>query len=551
MSFQWDHGYAFDPNYKKRVAYFCMEYGIDHALKNYAGGLGFLAGSHCKSAYDLKQPMVGIGILWKHGYYSQIRKSDQSMEVLFEEKRYAFLEETNLRFTINISKHEVWVTAYYLPPNVFNTIPIFFLSTDLKENDYLAQTISQKLYDSNPETSIAASILLGVGGAKLLELIGWEPECYHLNESHALPLAYYLFRRHHHQKSEISKRLVFTNHTPEEAGNRFYEVSLLKKMGFFLDLEQAEIDELSVIKDCRLDLSLTAFNLSAKSNAVSTLHRNTMVKKWTIDQKDTRLISITNAQHANFWKDDLLFEYMEKNDLNGMLQLKKKRKQRLLEYVADQSGKIFKENVCTIVFAKRFAGYKRPDIFFHEMDHFVRFISNKEMPVQLIWAGKPYPMDYNGIGMFDKIVNLCKAYPNCAILVGYEMAMARWLKSGADIWLNVPRLYHEACGTSGMTAAMNGAINVAIPDGWYAEFAEDEKNGFIIPTCDTHLSDDVQDDLDAASLYHVLEKKAVPMYYQLPMDWAAMMKKAMQDIIPAFDSARLAKAYYENLYSEP
>jgi starch phosphorylase len=548
MSFKWDHGYDFDDKYKKKIAYFCMEYGIEQALKTYAGGLGFLAGSHCRSAFDLKQAVVGIGILWKQGYYTQVRKPDQTMDVLFEEKKYAFLQETNLRFSITISKHEVWVTAYYLSPDVFGTIPIFFLTTDLHENDYLAKTISQKLYDCNPETTIAASILLGVGGAKLLELIGWEPDVYHLNESHALPLAYSLYRRHQRQKSAVSKRLVFTNHTPEEAGNRYYEVSLLKKMSFFLDLDQQEIENLSVIKEGKLDLSLTAFQWASKSNAVSVLHRNTMVGKWGIDASDNRLISITNAQHAGFWKDQVAYDYAVQNNLNGLLMHKRHMKQRLLEYVADQCGKLFRNDVCTIVFAKRFAGYKRPDIFFHDMDHFIRFISNKEQPVQLIWAGKPYPMDYNGIGMFDKIVDLCKSHANCAILVGYELAMARWLKAGADIWLNVPRMYHEASGTSGMSAAMNGAINVAIPDGWYAEFAQDEKNGFVVPTCDPNLSDDMQDDLDSASLYHVLEKKVIPIYYQKPDTWAKMMQQSMQDILPTFDSNRLAKAYYENLY---
>jgi starch phosphorylase len=224
-------------------------------------------------------------------------------------------------------------------------------------------------------------------------------------------------------------------------------------------------------------------------------------------------------------------------------------KKRLLEYVADQCGKIFKDDVCTIVFAKRFAGYKRPDIFFHDMEHFIRFISNKEQPVQLVWAGKPYPMDYNGIGMFDKIVDLCKTHVNCAILVGYELAMARWLKAGADIWMNMPRLYHEASGTSGMSAAMNGAVNVAIPDGWYAEFAQDEKNGFVVPPSDHLLSDDLQDDLDSASLYQILENKAIPMYYHQPLNWAKIMQQAIQDILPGFDSNRLANAYYEELYA--
>jgi glycogen phosphorylase len=188
MSFLLEYPYKINPDFQKKVAYFSMEFAIHQPLKTYAGGLGYLSGSHMKSAFELQQNMVGIGILWKYGYYNQTRKFDQTMDVLFEEKNYGFLQKTDIKFTIKVAKHDVWVTAYYLPPSIFNTAPLFFLSTDLPENDYLAKTISHKLYDANPEAKIAAAILLGVGGAKLLEILEWEPEIYHLNESHGLPL---------------------------------------------------------------------------------------------------------------------------------------------------------------------------------------------------------------------------------------------------------------------------------------------------------------------------------------------------------------------------
>ena len=155
MSFTFSHPYSINPDYQKRVAYFCMEFAIHQPLKTYASGLGFLAGSHMRSAFELQQNMVGVGILWKYGYYNQVRKQDQTMDILFEEKNYGFLEPTNIKFTIKVSHHDVWVTAYYLPPEIFNTVPLFFLTTDLPENDYLAKTISHKLYDANPETRIA------------------------------------------------------------------------------------------------------------------------------------------------------------------------------------------------------------------------------------------------------------------------------------------------------------------------------------------------------------------------------------------------------------
>ncbi|HVX50799.1 MAG TPA: hypothetical protein VHB48_11615, partial [Chitinophagaceae bacterium] len=190
MSFSFTFPYEPANTFKRRVAYFCMEFAIHQPLKTYAGGLGFLAGSHMRSAFQLKQNIVGIGILWKYGYYDQVRKPDSTMDILFEEKRYGFLIDTGIKFTIMVSGHQVWATAYYLPPDVFCSAPVFFLSTDLPENDYLARTICYKLYDANPETKVAAAILLGAGGAKLLECLGWQPEIYHLNESHGLPLAF-------------------------------------------------------------------------------------------------------------------------------------------------------------------------------------------------------------------------------------------------------------------------------------------------------------------------------------------------------------------------
>ncbi|MEJ2005430.1 MAG: glycogen/starch synthase, partial [Cyclobacteriaceae bacterium] len=211
-----------DP-FKKKVAYFSMEFAIDQPLKIYSGGLGFLAGSHMRSAYELKQDLIGIGILWKYGYYDQVRRGDKTMDVLFQEKLYSFLEDTNITFEIEINEHPVKVKVLYLRPEIFGTAPIFLLSTDLPENDYLAQTTCHHLYDSNVATRIAQYILLGHGGAKLLDILGWEPDYYHMNEAHALPAAFYLYDKFDRKREEVRKRLVFTTHTPEEAGNEVHE----------------------------------------------------------------------------------------------------------------------------------------------------------------------------------------------------------------------------------------------------------------------------------------------------------------------------------------
>ncbi len=548
MSFSFDHTYNINPFFQKRVAYFSMEFGIHQPLKTYAGGLGFLAGSHLRSAFELQQNMVGVGILWKYGYYDQVRKQDQTMDVLFEEKNYGFLKPTHIKFTISVSGHDVWVTAYYLSPGIFNTAPIFFLTTELPENDYLAKTISHKLYDANPETKIAAAILLGEGGAKLLEVLNWEPEIYHLNESHALPLAFYLYNKYKNT-AEVKKRLVFTNHTPEETGNQKTNMALLEKMGFFCDIPVTEIRAITRTEGEEFDHTLTALRLAGKANAVSGMHHDTLCSLWKKYEGTCTILSITNAQNYQYWHHPGLYKALHENDDEAMKRLKSEGKINLFEVVADQCGEIYDKKICTIVFAKRFAGYKRADLLLHDMDRFERLITNKDRPVQIIWAGKPYPMDYTAIGVFDKIVDLCKKYTNCSILVGYELKLSRSLKQGADIWLNVPRLTHEASGTSGMAAAMNGAINVGLPDGWFPEFAKDKINSFVVPPCDITLPEHQQDDADAASLYNLLENEVLPMYYDYPNRWLEIIKNGMKDIIPQFGSNRMAKEYYERMYT--
>jgi starch phosphorylase len=547
MPFSFKFPYDINPEFKVKVAYCCMEYGIHQPLKTYAGGLGILAGSHMRSAYELKQPMIGIGIFWKYGYYDQIRKEDQRMDVLFQEKRYGFLQETGIRFSIIVSGQPVWVTAYYLPPTVFNTAPIFFLSTDLPENDYLAKTISFKLYDSNPETQIAAAILLGTGTVKLMEAINWQPDIYHLNESHALPLLFSLYKKYN-SREWVKERLVFTNHTPEKAGNQQSSLSLLEKMGFFCSIPIGEIRAITGTEGDVLDHTLTALRFAKRANAVSKLHQQTLREIWNRENDICDIIAITNAQNYSYWHDEEMYEALHVDNDKKITERKKKGKQALFDVVADQCGEIYDSTVCTIVFAKRFAGYKRADLLLNDMDKFHRLVTNKDRPVQIIWAGKPYPVDYAAISIYDKIADLCKNYANCSILSGYELRLTKILKSGADVWLNVPRLTHEACGTSGMSAAMNGAINVALPDGWFPEFAKDNVNSFIIPPADKNLPEHEQDRIDANNLFQTLENIVLPVYYDHPDQWTTILKNGLSDIIPRFESNRMAKEYYEKLY---
>jgi starch phosphorylase len=524
-----------------------MEYAIHQSLKLYAGGLGFLAGSHMRSAYQLKQNTIGIGILWKYGYYDQTRKADKTMDVLFEEKIYGFLKKTDVKFAIKVSGHDVFVTAYYLPPEIFQTAPVFFLSTDLPENDYLAKTICYRLYDSNPESKIAAAILLGYGGARLLEKINWLPDIYHLNESHALPLAFYLYKKYKDLET-VKSKLRFTNHTIEPGGNQQSNVYMLEKMSFYDELSLTELRSIIKIDNDMLNHTLAALQFAGLANGVSKNHSRILNKIYRNTDHVCKIISITNAQDFSYWADKDMYRALQDGDDRKLIDLKKANKRKLFEEVADQNGEIYDENILTIVFAKRFGSYKRPGLLLQDTDRFQRIIQNINRPVQIIWAGKPYPADYEAIALFDRIVNISKTYFNCAVLIGYELKLSRLLKQGADVWLNVPRLTKEASGTSGMTAAMNGAINVSTLEGWYPEFAKHRVNSFAITPVDPDLPDYRQDETDANNLYNLLEQDIIPMYYDNPDGWLSLIKHSMRDIVPAFDSNRMATEYYEQLY---
>ena len=545
--FKFEFPYQVNPKYGVTTAYFSMEFALDQALKIYSGGLGFLAGSHMRSVYDLKQPVIGIGMLWKKGYYDQIRKADKSMEVLFQEKIYSFLEDIDLTFDIVVDNHQVKLKAFYLHPEVFGTAPIFLLSTDLPENDYLAQTTTHRLYDSNTSTRIAQYIVLGLGGAKLLDLLDIQPDIYHLNEAHALPAAFHLYQKFG-SLEEVRKHLVLTTHTPEQAGNETHEFSLLEKMGFFGEVDVSTIREISGVEGLHFNQTLVALRLSKIANGVSKKHGEVANQMWSGYQDICPITSITNAQNKRYWADKKMYKALGKQDLKGVAARKKVLKRKFFEVVADQTGKIFDPEVLTIVWARRFAEYKRPDLIASDFQRFERLVTDEKHPLQIIWAGKPYPLDYGAIGTFDNLVYMNKNYMNCAVLVGYELWLSLMCKRGADIWLNNPRIPREASGTSGMTAAMNGALNFSTQDGWILEFSKHAHNSYVVPVVDPGLPHHEQDKQDAKNLLDVLEYEILPTYYNKPDQWNEIVAHSLEEVVPYFDSDRMADEYFEKLY---
>lgn len=260
------------------------------------------------------------------------------------------------------------------------------------------------------------------------------------------------------------------------------------------------------------------------------------------------ITSVTNAQNEKYWNDGLLQGALKSGNDEALVIRKKELKRELFKVVANQTGKIFDENVLTIVWSRRFAGYKRANLLIQDFERFLKLIENKDHPVQVIWAGKPYPEDQVAIDIFNDIHWKTKYLPNCSILTGYELGLSALLKRGSDLWLNTPRMYREASGTSGMTAAMNGSINLSIPDGWVPEFAIDGKNSFVIPRAETE-DHDVQARLENEALLTMLENDIVPLYYTKPKEWLSIMKQSMKDVVPFFDSNRMAHEYYDKMYS--
>ncbi|MCB0604991.1 MAG: alpha-glucan family phosphorylase [Saprospiraceae bacterium] len=535
-------------NFSKKVAYFSMEFALDQSLKTFSGGLGFLAGSHMRSAFELKQNLIGIGILWKYGYYDQVRNSDNHMGVLFQQKAYNFLIDTGIKFQVDVSDHKVWVSAWYLPPERFNSVPMFFLTTDIPENDYLSKTITNNLYDSNQETKIAQSIILGVGGAKLIDELGFEPEIYHLNEAHGLSAAFHLYEKYKNV-DEVRKRMVFTTHTPVAAGNEKHNINELEKMSFFQSIALDEVRKITGIQDDVFDHSLVALRLSKIANGVSAIHGNVARKMWGKYEGIAPIISITNSQNKKYWADEKMDKAALDNNISALESRKKELKYRLFINLADQTGKWFDVNVLTIVWARRFAGYKRADLITRDLERFKTVFCNSKMPIQIIWAGKPYPKDNGAIEIFNELVKFTADYPNIAIMTGYEMKLSKLLKQGSDIWLNNPRIPQEASGTSGMTAAMNASINLSTWDGWIPEFVENGKNGFVIPPVDyEHLSEEEQDRQDLSNLLNIIQNDIAPLYYNNPKSWYKLAIRSMKEVVPEFESGRMASEYYEKLY---
>jgi starch phosphorylase len=524
-----------------------MEFAIAQALKTYSGGLGFLAGSHMRSANDRRQRTIGVGMLWSYGYYDQSRHEDNTLKIDYRRKFYYFIQETGITVEVMINAKPVTVKAYLLPASTFDSAPVIFLTTDCFENDHLSRTISHKLYDANEETRIAQEIVLGIGGVKVLEAMGIQIDVYHMNEGHALPLVFELMKKYADLET-LKKHVVFTTHTPEMAGNEEHDIHLLARMGFFNGISVEDVQKKLGYHDKQFSLTVGALKTSKRANAVSKIHEKVANDMWKHVPGRCEIISITNAQNMRYWADKQLMSWMQEHEDYQLVGRKKHLKHKLFEEVADQTGKLFDPDVLTIVWARRFAEYKRPWLLTYDMARFRALVSDTDRPVQIIWAGKPYPLDYRAVQMFNDLVMMSKEYKNVAVLTGYELRLSKLLKQGSDLWLNTPRWGREASGTSGMSAGVNTSIHFSIDDGWHAEFQKDGINSFSIPHADPSLPNEEIDRLDYLTMMQKLEKTIIPMYYDNEKAWLTIAKNGMNDILAYFSSSRMVKEYYEKMY---
>ncbi len=525
------------------VAYFSMEMAIDASLYVYSGGLGYLSGSHMLSAGKLGLPMVGVSILWKHGYGEQVINTNNEIEIQYKDRSFPFLQDTGVVVDVTLFGQVVKVKGLRLPPEQFGTVPCYFLTTDLPENTPEQRQLCDKLYDSEEKARICQEIILGVGGLRVLRAMGETIDKVHMNEGHALPAAFELLRESGQNFDDTRSKLYFTTHTPVAAGNETHNVDLLHDAGFFVETSKEQAISLG-----GQDFSLTvaALRLSKLANGVSQLHGEVANNMWNWVEGRCPITAITNATSLSYWQDPRLAGKLTDEQL---LATKATMRQEMVDYVKQNTGVELDPNVLTVVWARRFTEYKRADLIFKDMDRIKTLLQNKK--IQLVFAGKFHPKDTWGKRTFNKVLALSKTLPGLAILPGYDLAMSGLLKRGADVWLNTPLRPLEASGTSGMSANFNAALHMSTDDGWAVEGTFHHHNGFLINhgVDMEYLPLEERHQKDHECMMTLLEQEVIPTFYNDKATWVRLMRAAMATSAAYFDMDRMALEYYTRLYT--
>ena len=558
------------------IAYFSMEIGLENHIKNFAGGLGILAGDTLKSGADLGLDMLGITLNYSQGYFSQNLDSLTGLQIENSDAWdiAKFLQAENAEFSLEISHETVWVRVFrYDIHGQKSVVPVYFLDTDYDKNTPENRHITSQLYIADPNLRLKQEILLGIGGVIMLQALGKfeSTQKYHLNESHAA-FAILALRQILNQESveKLKEKVVFTTHTPVLHGHKHYQSSYLEAnlaaQYFNLIQENEKIDG---------DFNLTRFCLqnSIYKNAVSKKHAevsNELFPGFGID-------FITNGVHAQSWTSPatqaLLDQYLAgwradsslfRNALEipdeQIFETHQTNKLELLKLIQERTGVIFDPKIFTIGFGRRVDPYKRLDLIFNDLER-LKDIARKHNGLQLVFSGKAYPQTQNLEGSIAKIYSLSKQDLGLLKIVyipNYDMEISLKMVSGADIWLNNPIKPLEASGTSGMKAAMNGVPNLSILDGWWCEGWVEDQTGWAIgehsgdqdnlDNTASHNGAEYINSRDANDLYNKLERVVLPTYFLNSSHWIEIQKQAMSLNGSHFNTERMLLEYLSKGY---
>ena len=599
------------------IAYFSAEFALHQSLPIYAGGLGVLAGDHCKEASDLGIPLVGVGFMYPQGYFHQTVSAEGWQQESYEHLNWtdAPIEPATLAdgkaciVAVPLGNRSVLVSVWRV---LLGRVTLYLLDTDLEENAPWDRELSARLYGGDRETRIQQEIILGIGGVRALKAVGLSPAVWHLNEGHA---AFVVLQRirdliEHGTTfdaalEDVRRTTMFTTHTPVPAGHDAFPFNLVEKhlagawgtLGSYRDqfLTLGHYDNGS---GPLFNMTALALRTAGTVNGVSQLHgqvtREMWGPIWPGVPDDKRPVGfITNGVHVPTWlsselgvlfDDHLGPDWRERHDdpklwlkildipdeelwaARGALRnylfafIRERARSRWKEDRVSAgrvvaAGTLLDPNALTIGFARRFTGYKRPELVFHNPERLMSILNARRRPVQIVFAGKAHPADEIGKHHLQQVYRRAvdpMFGGRIAFVDDYDLHVAHFLVQGCDVWLNNPRKPLEASGTSGMKASVNGVPHLSIGDGWWAE-GYTGKNGWLIVGQASQHDPDATDAADAESLYHLLESEIVPTFYDrdvdgIPRRWLAVIRQAMLSVTPRFSARRMVKEYAETMY---
>ena len=593
------HPPFFDARAPLVIGYFSLEFGVVEALPIYSGGLGILAGDHLKAANDLNLPLVGVGLLYRWGFGRQrITPEGTQSEVYIENKpellpiRQVEQDGTPLLVEAPIGNETVKIAVWRAQ---VGRVPLFLLDTDVEENPAHLRTITDRLYVPEPDKRLRQEIVLGIGGMRALKALGIAATVFHMNEGHSALVGVERIRelRLERQLTFEEARLVaragivFTTHTPIAAGSDFFDPGLVwDLLGPYLNQTGLSFERFMDLGrekpgDPRGQLVSTylALRLADVSVGVSRLHGAVSRRLWKdawpgIKETHVPIGAVTNGVHLPTWVADeianLLSDYVGRSwwELKAgdpswagvdripdeqLWAIHRDLRHRLVQYSSTRGGEHLDPDALTIAFSRRFAPYKRATLLLSDRERLAKLLNNTKQPMQFIFSGKAHPADQPGKALLHDIVELARAEDHVTFLEDYDIDVARHLVQGADIWLNNPRRFLEASGTSGMKAAANGVLNLSGLDGWWDE-AYSPEVGWAIPSGATLDRQGTDDLAEAEALYRLLEREVAGVYFAraadgLPHRWITMMKASIRRLAPEFSATRMVFDYFEEAYA--